>query len=391
LVIELWDSEDLGVDMIWIERQRAFLDFTLSSLWRRKVRNLSLLMIYALIIFLLSSVIFFTHALRKEAESVLKDSPEMIVQRVVGGRHSLIPISYVEKIDQIRGTSSVRPRLWGYYFHPASKTNYTIMVPEEFSQPDDTVETGAGVLRTWGPLWKGKLYFKTHDGEAIFLKAINTMGDETDLVSADLILMSESTFRKISGIPEGYANDLSVNIRNERESQTIMMKTVKALPDTRPILKKEIIRTYISLFDWRGGYVIVLLWGALLAFFIFAWDKATGLSAEEKTEIGILKGIGWDTSDVLMMKFWEGVVISLSAFLLGVIAAYVHVYFASATFFEHALKGWSILYPKFSLRPSVNPYQLAILFFLTVVPYTLLTIVPTWKVAITEPDLVMRH
>ncbi len=377
--------------MIWIERQRAFLDFTLSSLWRRKVRNLSLLMIYALIIFLLSSVIFFTHALRKEAESVLKDSPEMIVQRVVGGRHSLIPISYVEKIDQIRGTSSVRPRLWGYYFHPASKTNYTIMVPEEFSQPDDTVETGAGVLRTWGPLWKGKLYFKTHDGEAILLKAINTMGDETDLVSADLILMSESTFRKISGIPEGYANDLSVNIRNERESQTIMMKTVKALPDTRPILKKEIIRTYISLFDWRGGYVIVLLWGALLAFFIFAWDKATGLSAEEKTEIGILKGIGWDTSDVLMMKFWEGVVISLSAFFLGVIAAYVHVYFASATFFEHALKGWSILYPKFSLRPSVNPYQLAILFFLTVVPYTLLTIVPTWKVAITEPDLVMRH
>lgn len=229
--------------MIWIERQRAFLDFTLSSLWRRKARNISLLIVYALVTFLLSSVIFFTHALRKEAVKILEDSPEMIVQRTVGGRHSLIPTGYVEKIDQIRGTSSVRPRLWGYYFHPASRTNYTIMVPENFPQPDDTVETGAGVLRTWGPLTDGKLYFKAHDGEPISLAPINTMGEETDLVSTDLILMSESTFRKISGVPEGYATDLSVSIRNTRESGTISMKIIDQFPDTRPILKEEILRT----------------------------------------------------------------------------------------------------------------------------------------------------
>ena len=367
------------------------MDFTLSSLGRRKLRNLSLLMVYSLVIFLVSSVIFFAHALRREAQTVLEGSPEMIVQRTVGGRHSLIPLDYVEKIDRVRGTSSVKPRLWGYYYHLASRSNYTIMVPEKFSRPDDTVETGAGVLRTWGNLWEGKMYFKAHDGEAILLKPINTMTDETDLVSADLILMSESTFRKISGVPQGYATDLTVHIRNEQEYQTIAQKIVQALPDTRPILKEEILRTYTSLFDWRAGYIIVLFGGAVLAFFIFAWDKATGLSSEEKTEIGILKGIGWDTSDVLMMKFWEGAVISIGAFLLGVISAYVHVYFASATLFEHALKGWAILYPQFTLRPAVDVYQLAILFFLSVVPYTLITIVPTWKVAVTDPDVVMRQ
>ncbi|MBU1232328.1 MAG: ABC transporter permease [Proteobacteria bacterium] len=377
--------------MIWLERQRFFLDFTLSSLWRRKGRNLSLLVVYSLVTFLLSSVIFFTHALRKEAVIILKDGPEMIVQRTVGGRHSLIPVSYIEKIKLIRGVSSVNPRLWGYYFHPASRTNYTIMVPENFSQPDDTVETGAGVLRTWGPLTDGKLYIRAHDGEAIVLKPINTMGEGTDLVSSDLILMSETIFRKISGVPAGYATDLSVTIRNQRESATISTKITRDLPDTRPILKEDIIRTYSSLFDWRGGYVIVLLCGTVLAFFIFAWDRATGLSAEEKKEIGILKGIGWDTSDVLMMKFWEGVVISVSAFLLGVITAYIHIYVTSATLFQHALKGWSTLYPNFSLSPAIDPYQLAILFFLTVVPYTLLTIVPTWTVAVSDPDQVMRH
>jgi len=377
--------------MKWIERQRAFIDYTLSALWRRKTRNISLLAVYTLIIFLLSSVIFLSSALRQEAEAVLTDSPDIIVQRTVGGRHALIPIDYAVRIDEIRGTSRVRPRLWGYYYHQAAGANYTLMVPEGFSLPDDAVETGAGVLRTWGPLWEDRMYFRAVDGEALLLDPVRTMNTDTDLVSADLILMSESSFRKISGVPEGFATDLAVSARNEREYPLIAEKIVQALPDTRPILKNEILRTYTAIFDWRGGYVVVLLGGAILAFFIFAWDKATGLSAEEKTEIGILKGIGWDTSDVLMMKFWEGAAVSILAFLLGVITAYIHVYLASATLFEHALKGWAILYPDFTLKPVVNAFQLATLFFLTVVPYTLLTIVPTWKAAVTDPDTMMRH
>jgi len=193
------------------------------------------------------------------------------------------------------------------------------------------------------------------------------------------------------GVPEGFTTDLVLTIRNQRESPTIADKIVRALPDTRPISREEILRTYSSLFDWRSGYMIVLLSGAILAFFIFAWDKATGLSAEEKNEIGILKAVGWDTSDVLMMKFWEGNVISLTAFLMGVIGAYIHVYFASAPLFEHALKGWAILYPTFRLTPTVHADQLAILFSLTVLPYALSTIVPTWKVSVTDPDAVMRQ
>jgi len=124
--------------MKWIERQRALLDYTLSSLWRRKLRNLSLLIVYAFVIFMLSSVLFLSNALRGEAEAVLEGSPEMIVQRTVGGRHSLIPIEYGAKIDELRGTSRVKPRLWGYYYHPGSGANYRIMVPEGFSQSEDT-------------------------------------------------------------------------------------------------------------------------------------------------------------------------------------------------------------------------------------------------------------
>ncbi len=375
----------------WIEKQRYFIDFTLSSLMRRKGKNLSLLFVYSLMVFVLCSAMFFSSAIRREAAEILKNSPEIVVQRIVAGRHDLIPVDYVNRIQAIRGARSVKARLWGYYYHPASRSNYTLIAPEDFPHGDDAMEAGSGVLRTWGTAQGNRFYFKAHDGEAVILNVVKTFDGETDLVTSDLILVSEATFRKISGVPRGFATDITLEVRNPKEWQTIAEKIVEILPGTRPILRDEILRTYASLFDWRGGYIIVLLGGAVLAFFIFAWDKATGLSGEEKAEVGILKGLGWDTSDILVMKFWEGAVISLSAFLFGVISAYLHVFLASAPLFEHAFKGWAVLYPEFKLSPAINPYQIAVLFFLTVLPYTLITLVPTWKAAVMDPDAVMRQ
>jgi ABC-type lipoprotein release transport system permease subunit len=66
------------------------------------------------------------------------------------------------------------------------------------------------------------------------------------------------------------------------------------------------------------------------------------------------------------------------------------VFFFSAFLFVPALKGWSVLYPAFRITPFVDPYQVAVLFFLTVVPYTVATIIPSWRAAIIDPDSVMR-
>jgi hypothetical protein len=55
------------------------------------------------------------------------------------------------------------------------------------------------------------------------------------------------------------------------------------------------------------------------------------------------------------MKFWEGLLISLTAFLLGFVAAYIHVFHFAASMFEPVLKGWAVLYPRFQLTPK--PYR----------------------------------
>lgn len=375
--------------MRWIEKQRNIVDFTLSSLLRRKTKNIALMLVYTVVVFVLASVMFFADAIKKEASIILRGSPEIIVQRLVAGRQTLVPLEYIEGIKKIRGVQSVKGRLWGYYFEPVAGANFTLMAQED-SAEKGKITVGKGILRSMRASEGDILSLKSYRGDWVVLRIAGSLSSESELVSSDLILISEDDFRRVFEIPPGYATDLTLTVRNSRELITIAQKIQELYPDTRPIVRDEIMRTYESIFNWRSGLLLVIMSAAGLAFIIFAWDKASGLSAEEKKEIGILKAIGWETSDVILMKFWEGTVISLSSFLAGIILAYFHVFFTSSKLFEPVLKGWSVLYPEFRLTPFIDEAQVITLFFLTVLPYTVATIVPSWRAASVDPDSVMR-
>jgi|WetSurSiteA1Bulk_404760.scaffolds.fasta_scaffold00001_78 ABC-type lipoprotein release transport system permease subunit len=407
----------------WIEKQRYIIDFTLSSLLRRKVKNIGLLVLYTLIVFILASMMFFTHSIKREAALILKGAPEVVVQKIVAGRHDLMPIEYLDTIKKIRGVATAAPRLWGYYYDNLVKANYTLLVPptqttttnisrttvvenEPNSQSVDltkplyevngtklesgTIIIGNGVARLRQIAKGDYMPFLSFDGNVMNLKVVDTLSAQSELVSSDLLLITEEDFRKLFGIDKQFVTDMTVVVNNPSEMPTVAAKIKKRLPQARPIIRDEILRTYESIFNWRGGMMIVIFSAAVLAFVIFAWDKASGLSAGERREIGILKAVGWETSDVIQMKFWEGAIISLTAFFSGVILAYIHVFFMGSPVFEPALKGWSALYPNFSLTPFVNIEQLTTLFFLTVLPYTVATIVPIWRAATIDPDSAMR-
>jgi ABC-type lipoprotein release transport system permease subunit len=409
----------------WIEKQRYIIDFTISSLLRRKVKNIGLLTLYTLIVFVLASTMFFTYSIKKEASLILQGSPEIVVQKIIAGRHDLFPVSYIAEIKAIRGVADVESRLWGYYYDSLVKANYTVLTPSrqiDKSQsnagttvvvdPNDphaaainkplyeydgaapeagSIIIGNGVARM-REIGEGDFMpFMASDGQIMNLKIAGTLSSASELVSSDLILVNGDDFRKLFGIDPKFVTDVIVSVKNPSEVAMVAGKIKKSLHDSRPIIREEILRTYDSIFNWRGGMMIVIFSAAVLAFVIFAWDKASGLSAGERREIGILKAVGWETSDVIQMKFWEGAMVSLTAFFSGVILAYIHVFFTGSAVFEPALKGWSALYPNFALTPFVNAEQLTTLFFLTVVPYTVATIVPIWRAATIDPDSAMRH
>ena len=375
---------------IFFERQKYLIDYTLAALLRRKTRNLGLLLVYTLLVFLFASVLLLGQGLRREAAVLLQDTPEVIVQRLVAGRHNPLPATWLDNLRQIRGVDVAQGRLWGYYYDPAVKANYTLMVAPERALAKDEIVVGAALARVRQIGIGDYLGLRAADGQPLPLKVTGVLDSVSDLLSADLMLLSEAGFRALFDLPPDAYTDAVLTVRNPREAGTVAQKIVLALPESRPILRSEILRTYDAVFDWRDGMAFICLGTLLLAFAILAWDKAAGLSADEKREIGILKAIGWETGDILRMKLWEGASLSLAAFFAGYALAWWQVFHGGARLFAPVLKGWAVLYPDFRLTPAVDAQQVLVLLAVTVLPYIVATLIPSWRAAIADPDAAMR-
>jgi len=392
-----------------LEKQFNILDFSLSSLWRRKLKNIGIMLVFAVVIFLLGSFQMLTGALTNSADAVLKNTPEITIQKMSAGRQEAIPLSYIENLRSIYGIRAIIPRVWGYYFDESNLANYTILGLETDSMPGGnklnlTVDHGTFPEKmASGTVVIGR---SIHDilglGERrifslfrpdLSLKSFSVVGlfsQQTDLLTNDLIVMNLYDARDLFGIPATMVTDLCVYVSNPTEIETIAKKIAVLLPDTRVLTKTQIQKTYQVVFSWRSGFASICLLTALIAFAILAWDKASGLSPEEKREIGILKILGWETGDILALRFWESTLVSVLAFIIGCTAAYIHVAFWDASLLKPVMVGWSVIHPPFKLLPSVTLADLLLIFTFSVLPYLGATVIPAWRCSTVPPDSVIR-
>ena len=318
---------------------------------------------------------------------------EYAEQKLLLGRQDLIGAEMVGTIAAIRGVSDAKGRLWGYFYDRINGANYTVMVSDDpdLVPPPGQVMIGEGIPRARGFTWDGApLFLSRSHGDLVKFKVARNFGTQSGLMTADLVLMNEADFREFFGIAPGLYTDIVARVRNPAELGTIVEKASAAMPEMRFVSRDDIARTYQKLFDWREGLLAALAGVALLAFAIFAAEKASGLSAEEAREIGVLKAVGWDTRDVIAMKMWEGGLVSLGAFLLGTLAGYVHVFVFQGVLFAPVLRGWAVIYPEFRLAPQIDALQLVALGLLTVLPYMAAVLVPVWRAASADPDAIMR-
>jgi len=384
--------------------QLRMLDFALVCLWRQKRRHGMTLAVYVFVVFILASVLMMTGALKHEASLLLSGAPELIVQRISAGRHDWIPLSHANTIEGIRGVRSVAPRFWGYYYDPPPGATYTLMGLDELPirgaqlvegkgyAPDVplacVIGQGVADARLLDP--DDILPVKGTDGRLYPLRVTDAFTRASALLTHDFVLVRTDAWRRIFSIPGGVATDLVVDVPNADEADTVTRKILERLPDVKVVRRKDILRTYDAVFDWRGSLVVLAFSGALASFGILACDRAAGLGLEERKNLGVLKAIGWNVSDVLKLKAWEGLSLSLIAFLTGVLAAHVHVFHYGGSVLAPLLKGWSVLFPEFHLQPHGELVQILTVFMLSVVPYSLATLVPAWKAAITDPERIMR-
>ena len=382
------------------------IEYAINSILRQKYKAIFITIVFTLLIFLLTSIFFITNSLRYELDSTVESLPEITIQNLKAGRVVDIDVDMVDDILGIAGVNDAVARVWGYYYFKNGGVNLSLVGIDEYEKQykksftnlvdkfdlnSPSMILGVGVKQVFKDSYYEEYFnFIKPDGT---LKKVNIAGvfdGDTKLESNDVIVMSKDLLREIFDMSEDKATDIVVKVANPQEVATVASKIELMFPNSRVITKQDLKVSYQNIFDYKSGVFLALFIIALFTFFIIIYDKASGLSSEEKREIGILKAIGWRVDDVLKEKFYEAFIISFFSYIAGVSLAVGYVYIFQAPLLKNIFIGYSDLKVSFELPFIFDIQTLALVFLLTIPIYVGATIIPSWRVATLEADEVIR-
>jgi len=382
------------------------VEYALGSIIRQGHKSLFITIVFTFLTALLTSIFFITNSIKYELNTTVDALPQIIVQNTKASRIAEIDISSTDKLLEIAGINSVNARVWGYYYFANAGVNFTLVGIDEFEEPySDTLEgivkkdelnssgmfIGSGVREIMNSsYYKDYFNFIKPDGKIKRVEMLGQFDSDIELESNDMIVMSKDTLREIFGIEESKATDIVVKVANVEEIETVALKIEQMFPNARVITNDDMKLSYENIFNYKSGIFLALFVIAIFTFFIIIYDKMSGLSSEQKREVGILKAIGWRVEDVLKEKFYESIILSLFAYILGVILALAYVYILNAPLLRDIFIGYSDLKPTFEISFILDFQTLFLVFFLSVPIYVAATIIPSWKVATLEADDVIR-
>jgi len=386
------------------------LSYAIDALFRRGFRSFFTFFMLCFITFLIASVLFIAHSIKYELSLTIDALPELTLQNLQAGRHQNISLEHLDALLDIHGVSKVIPRVWGFYYFDNAGVNFSVMGIDAFDhQSKEHLEklvaqfdferfvstpsmvVGEGVLRVLKEnYYKDYFNFITHEGRFEKVSLAGVFDAKTSLESNDMIFMPQKNVRTILGMRDDEATDILLRVANKDEIPTILGKIKALYPSSRIITKEAMRVSYQSLFDYKSGVFLALFLASLVTFLLIVFDRASGLSSEEKREVGILKAVGWQTNDILREKFYEAGIISLGAFVCAIILALFFVYTLQAPLLRDIFTGYSILKPTFALPFVLDTQTLCVIFFLSVPIYIAAILVPSWKIATLDADEVMR-
>ena len=120
------------------------------------------------------------------------------------------------------------------------------------------------------------------------------------------------------------------------------------------------------------------------------YQKYSSINSSDKKEVGILRAVGWSIKDILVLKMFEVSFIALSSFFVGVVFAYIFVFFADAPLLSSIFLGYTNLSLDVSFTPVVDFSILSMIFLFFVTPFMATSLIPVWKIATIDPNEVLK-
>lgn len=380
------------------------IEYSINYLLRYKAKNIFVVIVLTLLTGLLGSFLFLQNSLRQELNAVKSSMPDIVITNQKAGKDTTIDEAVIDEILNINGVNDAVSRVWGTYeFLQGDKfflvgidtfeMQYNNTLKKAIEKNDfnnSTMLVGSGVKKILDKAYYTDYFnFIKPDGAFVKIGIAGVFNAQTQLESDSMMVLTKSKLREIFGFKPNEASDIVVRVKNPKEINSVVFKLKNMLPNTKIVTKKDTIVTLENKFNNTSSIFLMLFSIALVTFFIIIYDKASGLSSEEKKEIGILKAIGWKIEDVLRARFYEGLAVSLFSYFFGISIALCYVYICNAPLLKNMFLNYSDA--KNIHLPFVLDIETLVLLFLLSVPiYIAATIIPSWRVATLDADEVMR-
>jgi len=387
----------------------SFLYFLTLLLFKQRDKHIGTISISIVIIFLLSSILFISSSIQGSIKIALESQPDFSLSRVEAGRVVDTPVEWIDKISDIDGIVDISPRVYGRYFYRPKEESFLVVGVDFFDEQNqkelknlidgidlkdffsrDSMLVGEGVKEFLAEhFYSGDFSFKTPTGKFKKVRIYDTIPHQSNLISNDMVVMPIDLAREIFGMSEDLSTDITFNVPNDSEWDTILTKLHLLFYDLRVVEKREIAKAYSSLYNYKGGLFLILYLITIVTFMLILYQRYSMVYSSEKREIGILRATGWSIGEIVKLKFYETLIVVVVSFVLGTVLAYIYVFVWGAPLLKEIFLGGANLKNQVEFAPTINMGLLSSIFLFYAVPLFGSILIPVWRIAITSPKEAM--
>jgi len=384
-----------------------------------KYRTKSTAIIIALVFSstILCSAEFIREGLITDITVSLEEGPDLIVQRLIGGRQTTVPNQWKDNVSQTTGVNLATTRVWGYtdvgsgilftimgvnateYGSVIGTTGTDILENGRFlgEQDVEKIVIGNGIVDMMAAsaaritIEVGSLLsLISYNGSLIEFEIIGIFNTDSNVFSYDMILTDQNSARRLLGIDNSSCTDIAVWANQGAYLNDVAFRLDTTLAEARVLTRDAILDTMQMTYGERAG-VIALLWAMMLATVVLlAFTVSSAGSDETRREVGLLKALGFDTVDILEVRMVESVVLGALGASLGISFAIIFDFVLGAPILSGFLLGWNVQIMNAGLPLAISIPTIFVVYTVAIIPILVASVVPAWRNAITEPDVVLR-
>jgi hypothetical protein len=377
-------------------RGKTLILWAVRDVLRHPLENLLIATALAMILAAVAVPLMLSQALTSTTAKVLADAPELVVRRVDPSGWAPIPAAAaVDYARKVPGVIRAEPRLWGLVVGPQGpltlvgvdrKTagaggNAVFKLPaagEALLGPGITPDAASGTLMLTGET-------------SLTLKILEKLPPETSLALHDVVVVNAADAGALLGLEPGWASDLAVDVFHAQEADAILSDLAAAFPwPVRITTRSETNRIYASGASRRSGITAMAMIPAVISLCLLMAASVRERMGR-RHEVGLLKALGWTTSDVVRFQIFRSVVIGLPGTAAGLLAAIGLEFSPGITWPGRLFFGWRTLPPALYLETTPAVWILPAVTGLVLLPFLTASLAAALTSAAVDPQEILER